>query len=255
MDWRRAKSVLILAFLILNVVLGYQLWLEWRERIDRSVDLGSLSPEAQQAMNEKKIRITGKIPTETPRLREMTYKLQEPPSMDASARTPIDPPKETRIVFSTEELQQALGSVIPDLSKYRFDYYGSREGAYYSFNRMVDGLPFFDVRLELYYSELKIRSYRQDLMEELPSESGPEQKVLPATQAVASLILKKYLPAGANVQEVTLGYHGQPIFDSETQVSSPSWRILIEGGDIYYVNAINGEVSTDKGSAQPAQTG
>lgn len=34
MDWGRAKNVLIYAFLLLNLVLGYQLWNDLREQAD-----------------------------------------------------------------------------------------------------------------------------------------------------------------------------------------------------------------------------
>lgn len=246
MDWGRAKTVLIVAFFALNIVLGYQLWLEWRERIDTTVDWTSLPAEARQIMQEKNIRIEAKIPTETPSLRDITYKQQVPNGAAKDKKIAIEPPRETRIVFSTKELRQALGDVIPELTRYRFDYYGSTVEGEYAFNRTVEGLPLFDAKLILYYSEQKIQGYSQDLIETLPTEGGPEQKVLPAAQALTSLMLKKYLPAGAAVKEVQLGYHGQGIFNSDTQVAAPTWRILLEDGGIFYVNAASGEVSTDK---------
>lgn len=249
MDWGRAKTVLIVAFFALNIVLGYQLWLEWRERIDSTVDWTSLPSEARQIMQEKNIRIEAKIPTDTPSLRDITYKQQTPLGTGPHAKIAIEPPRETRIVFSNKELLQALGDVIPELGKYQFDYYGSGREGEYVFNRTVEGLPLFDAKLILYYSEQKIQSYRQDLVETLPSEGGPDQKVLPATQALTSLIVKKYLPASTSVKEVQLGYHGQGIFNSDTQVAAPSWRILLENGEVFYVNAVSGEVSTDKESS------
>jgi len=36
MDWGRAKSVLIVSFLVLNVLLGYQLWLNVRDQVIRT---------------------------------------------------------------------------------------------------------------------------------------------------------------------------------------------------------------------------
>jgi regulatory protein YycI of two-component signal transduction system YycFG len=52
MDWRRAKNVLILAFLMLNLLLGYPLWKEWRDRLSTAVDWTSLPPETRQVMQE-----------------------------------------------------------------------------------------------------------------------------------------------------------------------------------------------------------
>lgn len=246
MDWGRAKSVLIVAFLMLNIVLGYQLWLELRERIDSSVDWTSLPPETQLNMTSKGIRIDAEIPTEMPQMQDITYRVLQTPAGRSNATLPLDPQPDSRIAFLPDELQQALGGTIPELSEYRLDNLGSNDKAFV-FNRIVNGWPIFDVKIELFYQEQKITGYRQDRIELQPSEGSKQQKVLPATKAVANLIDQNYLPAGAVIKEVQLGYHGQIIFDSETQVSTPSWRVLLEDGEVFYVNANNGEVVSDQG--------
>ncbi|WP_027094440.1 two-component system regulatory protein YycI [Cohnella thermotolerans] len=247
MDWGRAKNVLILAFLLLNIVLGYQLWLEWQERIDSSVDWTSLPPETRQIMTNKGIRVDAEIPTETPEMREITYRLLENPDGGSGSPIPLESQPNTRVVFAPEELQQALGGAIPELSEYRFDNLGSNEKMFV-LNRMVDGWPIFDVKIELFYKDQKITAYHQDRIEILPYGEAKLQKVLPATKAVANLIDRNYLPAGSVIKEIQLGYHGQ-IFDSETQVSAPSWRVLLEDGEVFYVHAISGEAVTDQGDA------
>lgn len=252
MDWSRAKSVLIIAFLVLNIVLGYQLWAELRERIDSSVDWTSLPPETQVTMNSKGIRIDAQIPTETPAMRDITYRFKETPGSDSNRQIELNPQPDTRIVFSPQELQQALSGVIPELDQYRFDNLGGNEKMF-MFNRTVNGWPIFDVKLELFYKNQKITAYHQDRIDILPSdEAKPAQKVLPATKAVANLIDRNYLPAGAVIKEIQLGYHGQ-ILDSETQVSAPSWRVLLEDGEVFYVLAISGEAVTDQGGENGAQ--
>nr|WP_238358093.1 two-component system regulatory protein YycI [Cohnella zeiphila] len=229
--------------MLLNAVLGYQLWMEWRERIDSAVDWTSLSPETRQLMTNKGIRIDSEIPTEMPLMRELTYRLKDSPASAEGEPTPLDPPPNTRIVFSEEELQQSLGGTIPELAKYRFDNPGSNEKMFV-LNRVEGDWPIFDVRVELYYQNQKITGYRQDRIDSVTFGSEKPQKVLPATQAVDKLI-KNYLPAGSAIKEIELGYHGQ-MFDSETQVSIPSWRVLLEDGEVYYVNANSGEVVTDR---------
>lgn len=239
-DWSRAKSVLIIAFLVLNIVLGYQLWTELRERIDSSVDWTSLPPETQLTMTNKGIRIEAEIPTETPAMRDITYRFKRTPGSGSTVPVELDPQPDSRIVFYPEELKQAFSGIIPDLDQYRYDNFGGNEKMSV-LNRTVNGWPIFDVKLEFYYENQKITAYRQDQIEVLPSDdSKPAQKVLPATKAVANLIDRDYLPAGAVIKEVQLGYHGQ-ILDSETQVSAPSWRVLLEDGEVFYVLAISGE--------------
>ncbi|WP_239615448.1 two-component system regulatory protein YycI [Cohnella mopanensis] len=251
MDWRRAKSVLIISFLMLNVVLGYQLWKEWRERLNTAVDWTSLPPETLQIMREKNIQVddNAKIPTETPAMRELTYMFKQRAGENIKDRTAIIPTSETRFVFSQEELVGALGGVIPELKSYTLDQPASREGVFFVFNRMEGGWPMFDIHLNLFHSEQKIRAYSQDRIEIKPSTGVKDQQVLSAAKALAKVI-ERNLPVGSVIKEIRLGYHGEIFDDAGAQVSTPSWRILLENGEeVYYVNAISGEVTTEKGDA------
>lgn len=250
MDWGRAKSVLIVAFLMLNVLLGYQLWTEWRSQVGSSVDWTSLPVATRQVMQEKGISLNARIPAETPSLRNLTYKLTILPPDGADGRIPLAEPQEARIVFNPQELEDALGRVIPELGKYAYDDPASRVGVFV-LNRMVDGLPVFDLHLELFNSEQKIEAYRQDHAQIVGYDAVEPQRVLPASKAVA-LLIENYLPAGSVIKDLRLGYHGQIFPDAEVQVSAPSWRVLLENGEVYYVHAVNADVTTGSGD-EPAQ--
>ncbi|TFE25395.1 two-component system regulatory protein YycI [Cohnella luojiensis] len=252
MDWRRAKSVLIFSFLLLNIVLGYQLWTEWRERLNTAVDWTSLPPETLQFMRDNNIQVVdnAKIPTETPAMRELTYIFKQRAGDSINDRVAIQQTPETRFVFNQQELANALGGVVPELGSYTLDWPASKEGVYFVLNRMEGAWPMFDINLNLYYSEQKIRAYAQDLVEIQSTTGVKEQQVLPATKALAKVI-ERNLPAGSVIKEIRLGYHGEIFDDAEAevlQVSSPSWRVLLENSEeVYYVNAITAEVTTEKG--------
>jgi len=55
------------------------------------------------------------------------------------------------------------------------------------------------------------------------------------------LLAERYLKSGDVIRDIRLGYHG-PMYDSESQLLAPKWRVMLEDGDIYYVHAISGEV-------------
>ncbi len=250
MDWRRAKNVLIVSFLLLNIVLGYQLWTEWRERLNTTANWTSLPPETIQFMRENNIQVAdnAKIPTETPNMREISYIFKQSATHNVAAGKQIVSPPETRIVFG-EELLKVLGGVIPELDKYALDQPGSREGFYFVFNRMEGGWPMFDIHLNLFYSDQRIRAYTQELVEIKPLAGAKDQQVLSAAKALAKVI-ERNLPAGSVIKEIRLGYHGEIFDELEEQVSTPSWRILLENGeDVYYVNAISAEVTVEKSDA------
>ncbi|SDW99758.1 two-component system regulatory protein YycI [Paenibacillus sp. CF384] len=240
MDWGRAKSVLIFAFLLLNLVLGYQLWSNIREGLRTSADVSDLRPETQALMEEKKIKLGTSIPSETPELRDLTYRIQT--KLGKAERHELKKPVDSKVVFEEKELQASLGGIIPELENYALGTVHEDEFILY---RMVEGRPMFDAKLELYYDyrNQKITAYRQDLVELLPPQNSTSQSVLSATKVVTSLI-ENQLQNGAVIGEIKLGYHGQ-IFDSNTQVSAPTWRVLLEDGGQYYMNAISGEVVTE----------
>jgi regulatory protein YycI of two-component signal transduction system YycFG len=56
-----------------------------------------------------------------------------------------------------------------------------------------------------------------------------------------SILAEKFLSEGTAIIDVRLGYHGQ-VFNSETRVLAPFWRVLTESGEQYYVHAITGAV-------------
>lgn len=249
MDWRRAKSVLILAFLMLNILLSSQLWLEWKERLNTSVDWTSLPPETRAEMQEKNIRflVEAKIPTETPMMREMIYRFRSQAAASGALREiKINSPPETRVVFVEDELKEALGNEIPDLALYAFDDLISSQGVFV-FNRMVGNFPIFKITLNLHYSDQRIQSYSQALVDVWPALDTKEQQVLPASKAIANLI-ERNLPANSTIKEIHLGYYGQYFPDAESQVVSPTWRVLLESGEIYYMNAFSAEVVIEKGN-------
>ncbi|WP_168123307.1 two-component system regulatory protein YycI [Paenibacillus sp. HB172176] len=239
MDWGRAKSVLIMSFLMLNVLLGYQLWLDIREQLHANPNSAELPPDKISLMQQKRISLAANLPLDTPKLADLTYLLH------AGTQESIEPVKldksvNSALIFTKKELDKALGDQVPELADYDWDLHSSQDGVFV-LHRMVDGLPIFNVKLELYNSNLKITSYKQDRVEQI--ERGEAKQVLPAAKVVASLI-ETYLAEGSVITDIQLGYHGQ-IFDSEKQVSAPSWRVILEDGTVYYVHAISGDVTTD----------
>ncbi|GGF94017.1 two-component system regulatory protein YycI [Paenibacillus abyssi] len=245
MDWSRAKSVLIFSFLLLNIVLGYQLWMDWRERLNTAGDVTDLPQETLQIMQEKNIRLIGKIPSGTPELQDLEYRFTTTPS--EAVRKELETPVDSRIIFTEKELMEGLGDVIPALDQYQYDPEASTVEVSVLY-RMVDELPMFNVKLMLFNSNQKIIAYQQVLVEQVQPGQAKAQTVLSASKAVVPLI-ENYLQPGVVIKDIRLGYQGQ-VFNSEDQVAAPSWRVLLEDGletsEVYYVNAISGEVVTEK---------
>lgn len=246
MDWGRAKSVLIAAFLVLNVLLAYQLWENVRDQVNPHFDLTALPEDTLRIMQEKGITLSTGVPADTPKLGDLTFRYEG--ERGISDKIPLDPQVDSRIVFSERELVEGLGDTIKDLELYRFDPSLRTDDAFVFTRIADDGRLIFDVKLELYYSNQKIVAYRQDRIETVPAEEAERQTVLPASKALAPLI-DNYLQPGSVIKEIQLGYHGQLFNTDDIQAAEPSWRVVLEDGAVYYINAISGAVATEKDAA------
>jgi len=249
-DWSRAKTVLIISFLMLNILLGYQLWVDISEQLNANVNSAELPADKVQLMGQKRISLAANLPAGTPKLSDLTYLLR---SDKRSSPKKLEKPVDSALIFDKAALVKALGGQIPDIENYEYDLHSDRDGVFVM-HRMVDGRPMFNVKLELQYtSNRKITSFQQDRVEEI--SHGEEKQVIGSAKVVVSLI-ETYLDEGSVIADIQLGYHGQ-IFDSEKQVSAPTWRVMLGDGKVYYVHAISGEVATEgadeeSGSESPA---
>lgn len=239
MDWGRAKNVLIYAFLLLNLVLGYQLWSGLEEQADSNPDFTTLESNIQRAMDEKQIRVLAKIPSETPELAKIAFRFTGGEGADEMIQLPE--PVDSKLIFNAKELNKALKGPLPDLSQFRYDA-ASSSADRFVLHPLVDGKwPLFKINLEMYNSNQKIISYRLENIEISPLPEEKPQRILSASKALGNLI-ENFLPEGSVVTEVELGYYGE-VFDSDAQLpASPAWRFMLESGKAYYVQGINGDV-------------
>jgi regulatory protein YycI of two-component signal transduction system YycFG len=242
MDWSRAKSLLIIAFLVLNLLLGYQLWMD-------ELNLTIFSKQASQReelnrlLTSKDIRLACEIPAKTPALQEITVRfakeqqaLEEQQEMER-----LVSPLPVSILDNRKALEERLIDNIPVIKGYVPDPYAFRsEGVGLVMNQMYRDLPMFEARLEFFQEDAWVTGYRMSYAEVDTSASTDAPKILSAHTILVNLV-EMYLPSGTVVSDVRLGYHG-PIFESEKRVLAPYWRVVLSNGDTYYVHALNGAV-------------
>ncbi|MGF7049322.1 regulatory protein YycI of two-component signal transduction system YycFG [Paenibacillus sp. DS2015] len=244
MDWGRAKNVLIYAFLLLNLVLSYQLWTDVREQANTNLDFTSLGANTQKVMKEKNIQILSLIPSYTPVLPKITYHYLSGEGI--STPVVLDQPIDSKLVFIGNDLVKALANQIPQINQYQFDSTSREDGIFVFLPLVEEKWPLFNdqTRLSLIYSNQKINSYQLSLIDIVPSNEEEQQKVLPAADALGTLIDNNYIPPNSVVKDIKLGYYGET-FNSENQVAAPAWRFTLENG-VYYVQGISGDVISPK---------
>jgi regulatory protein YycI of two-component signal transduction system YycFG len=251
MDWGRAKTILILSFLFLNMILGLQLWESKSKQKELTTDTSGVLEELKQVLQSKNIRLAEELPKEVPKLREITVKFDE--SIKASEKTQLrTPTTRASVLGKTLGKDSTARSEIPRMDSYRLDAVASRDGVII-FNQLFSQLPMFEVKLELFEQGGEITSYRQAFVEVESGGDQKEQTVIPAHKAIRSLV-EKYLLEGSVITDVQLGYHGQ-LYNSQTQFMIPTWRVAIDNGDIFYVQAFNGAVDEPQKDAIGAANG
>ena len=241
------QNVLIYAFLLLNLVLGYQLWMDYREQVGSNLDFTSLSESTQQVIEENRIQLLSPIPTETPQLPKINYIY----SVEAQGGpVGLEQPIDTELIYADEkELRNALEGKIKDLGNYRHDPQSDKENIIVFRPLVQKEWPLFNVELEFIYESQKIHAYREPVFEIMPTDDMEEQKVLPASKALETLIERNFIPPDSAVRDIQLGYYGQ-LFNTEDQLAAPTWRFTLDHGEMIYVQGISGDVLTPKAIRQ-----
>jgi regulatory protein YycI of two-component signal transduction system YycFG len=255
MQWGRAKTILILAFLLLNLTLSYQIYTMSIED-PVNIDLKDLLPDARESMVEKNITKVNdfSIPTNAPLMRELAY---ERVNFDWEEELYLlaDPINSNLMFEDYEAVQSALRKTIPNIDEYLFDgNYDDPAGQAFILRRKYGSEPIFDVELKLYHVDQKIYAYTQDKVEKIaPLTTELASTIIPAANALENVIIN-YLEPGSILKEMKLGYYGRDYgqdYDLElnlaasVQYTAPSWRILLTSGTVYYVQAINGDVTAE----------
>lgn len=238
MDWSRAKSILIISFLCLNLLLFYQLWININNHAGTDLSYTELSEETYQLLNNKNIQLDSSIPKETPSLSEITVRMNE--WMLSNPEVQLQHSIKDTALLSKSQLEKVLREEIFQADQYTMDTVISNQERYV-LNQQYNELPMFGISLYLYHHNGEIVSYSQDYVEMvIEDEEFKEQRVFNAYNAVY-ILAQHYLEPGSVIVDISLGYYGQH-YNSAIRVLAPQWRIVIEGGDIYYVHGINGAV-------------
>ncbi len=237
MDWSRAKSILIGVFILVNLLLGYLLWYDREGTSAVTPDEIVAEQALEQIIAQKNIKLSVALPQETPKLRELTIMVS--PADGNPGITALTSPFAVDLLREKSALQDMLATQVPDGESYELSPVDSENYRYVLF-QMLQGYPIFDMKLELYTRDARVTSYKQLHAEVLTGAQHQEQRVLSALTAV-SILADKFLEEGAAIVDVRLGYHGQ-VFNSESRVIAPFWRVLTASGEQYYVHAITGAV-------------
>jgi regulatory protein YycI of two-component signal transduction system YycFG len=213
----------------------------WATRWDPGLfnsGITALKDETELLLTSKNIRVLQDIPKEVPKLRQISVKFADN-NGNPSLVTLQQP-----VVYSSFTSKNGLRDLafkadIANATQYKLDE-SSVKNDLFVFNQMYEAVPMFDVTLQLFAKKGEITGYKQAFVEVQSGVEQKVQKVISAYTAVRTLA-ESYLSTGSIIKDIQLGYHGQR-FDSETHPMLPFWRVVLDKGDPYYVQAFSGAV-------------
>lgn len=254
MNWSRTKSIFIVAFLILNSFLGYQLW----EKQTNKIELAQIYENSiDELLLLKNIVLETTLSVEQPEMSQLNaqflrYQFEDISQIEGQTlvfdrdqiiskfNTPIPLPDP----WSPEEFyEQVVEEEVLYGEQYKLDQQTESEIIYL---QQVEEHPVFISTLVFQKNEEQdvTRGYRQIYYHII--NQGTEQRVISSFTSIRSLLDNQIIPSYSVINDVDLGYYGQ-VYDADSQVLTPVWRIAIEHEEnrlIIYVNAITGAIES-----------
>ncbi len=250
MDWSRAKTILIWAFLLLDLFLGYQVYASRMEHWQNTEAVQGDKWDIELYLRQMNIQLQAVVPQETPEMKYLNVQfsgvnalaLQDVPGIKVTVErtallAKLEPPIPIRDQSNPAEILRQLNPRLLHGDQYVPDvYYSSSNQLKYL--QLHDKLPLFVAPLEVTIENGAVRHYRQTYFHIRSQGSG--RQVISAYSALRSLVEKQMILPGEKIENVALGYYGYH-YDADIQVLAPVWRVIHDGKQ-HFVNAFTGAV-------------
>ncbi len=298
MDWPRARSILLVAFVIVNLLLGYSLWgpkaipalvqqsrgvqvEQVRLRLaDQGMILptGVLLPPTPEPMRFLRVEYRPDLNFE--RLLAESYRRPSPSpprprAFDGTSSDRLEPtldPETNVVIYRPEATGRAAHPIslrdqaevrevaeeylraeqlMPD-NAYPMGVSVQGEMAVVEFVPMFEGIPVFSGHIRVELSARGVETVTLFWVQPVGYKDSAPKAVRPAAEALLRLAGHLERSGGRvwTVIDVRLGYYaGRSLTVTIPEAISawetvPVWRITLDGGAIYYINAINGELES-----------
>lgn len=223
MDWGRAKTVLIFAFFVLNLILGYELWLSSDGLDGPEGEAETTVEDIRRLLSARGVRLDAELPDRPPRFQKYVLKLDE--ASLSTERTVLDPPVPAPDGADAGEIWRAVVVRVDKGDEYEFDVWTSDGGVYVGF-QLLAGVPVFGVELKLFRENGTVTAFHRQYAQPI-SEEGGEQPVLSAPDALRRLLDAGAMPEGASVRDVRFGLLYRP-FEEPEGLTVPAWRVVLD---------------------------
>ncbi|MXQ53042.1 two-component system regulatory protein YycI [Shimazuella alba] len=235
MDWQRAQTYLITAFVLVNIFLLYQIQ-QTMEQKNASLDYDKISnTQIKSLLEDNQIDLDVPRPKDvdelkiwqgTPSTIEGWQKLEHGYSKRFSTGL---------AVHSAEQLKKLLAKEVPYFSEYQLLSKPAKLTGKWVFVQHIDQRPLYDGRVEIEVSNNQIKSLymtHYDLQ-----ETSNVVAVTDFNTALYNLINSTASNKTQHIQKIQLGYQSQ-FYNNQTYLFIPVWRFQLDKKE-YDVHAVS----------------
>jgi hypothetical protein len=278
-DLSRAKTILIVAFLTLNLFLGYRLWLSPQGLQAGRALTGEEAEAARETLLEAGFEMLAPIPRQIPRL-SLLHVSSVPHNNNSwvgkffgeDVPGTVTDEMSTLYIMGQESVEVAQNGLITYLSvavddsagedsrqiaerfmrdrglwqdDLRLDQTISRDAAgsaRYRYVQTYQGFPLFFSSVEVLVTDGSVSELTLFRVAPL-GFSNHEIQVISAADAVATFVSQNPNFPDKRISDISLGYYSQN-YDAERWEIVPVWRIAALDGTMFFVNAFTGEAET-----------
>lgn len=279
MNWEAAKTWLIMVFLVLDILLGWQYVQSRQEAASYTESYPDLLANTKTLLAAQNFSLQAVIPQDHPSLpslqtdtAKIPFKQLQKSVFPGAKQVVVD---EGAGQIATDVGQLRLESVdtwkvdysnpphvtrqnskgilgyVWDASQYRLDK-ALTAGEFHVFDELYHNRPLFDATIIAHQTNGRLAGYEQSLAGTV-HEVGTAKPTISALDALTSLsnsVDKSASPKDNVIEHIELGYalkaQSQP--QSTTGQSSgywfPVWRIVTTTQQVYYINAFTGEIDS-----------
>ncbi|MFC7440136.1 two-component system regulatory protein YycI [Laceyella putida] len=233
MDWSRAKTILIIAFIVLNLFLGLQLNQLVKQQSDY-VETEEISlAQLKQIAKKNNIRFPDE-PSKTPAKLAAFNATVTPVTLDGWKKNERGSYSKTFAAplayRSDRELAGLLSKEVPDFGDYKPMAEAKDKRVYV---QTVKGRPIWDATLEveLVGSAIKALHLVHYELSQLPTE----EELLTYPSALYQVIINYDTSGPASISQPKLGYRAKA-YSGEKDILVPYWQFEV-GDNLIYLNA------------------
>lgn len=280
MDWRKAAIILISSFIVLNIILAVNLWVNERPA-EEFVLTQDQQQEIEDQLSKKGIKLEAKIPEKglPQAFLELGYKKADQQKildnflgkgakprteqiqggksytmdsrqliiMDNGIITYFDKqdkafPGLSRQQAETEavEFMESHGG-LPQEAVLNSITYDEKTGSYLiEYVRKYDGFFVANSYIDILVSPSGVKNYYQSWLN-IYGYRGKKKAVISPFTAIMRMASEKKNTDSMVITGIEQGFYSK-FYDADRWQAAPVWKISLKSGDVYYVNAYTGEL-------------